>query len=56
MAAPTPNSDSEWLDTVTIEPGTRLTLLAQKYYGNKVFWVYIYMANNKVIANPNQHS
>nr|WP_321522402.1 AAA family ATPase [uncultured Macellibacteroides sp.] len=48
------NSDSEWLDTVVIEPGTRLTLLAQKYYGNKVFWVYIYMANNEVITNPNQ--
>ena len=39
---------------MTIEPGTRLTLLAQKYYGNKVFWVYIYMANNEVIGNPNQ--
>ncbi|MCK9414972.1 MAG: AAA family ATPase, partial [Prolixibacteraceae bacterium] len=53
-AVAAPNSDSEWLDTVVIKPGTRLTLLAQKYYGNKVFWVYIYMANNEVIDNPNQ--
>jgi len=53
-AVAAPDSDSEWLDTVVIKPGTRLTLLAQKYYGNKVFWVYIYMANNEVIDNPNQ--
>lgn len=46
--------ETEWLDTVVVEPGTRLTLLAQKYYGHKSFWVYIYMANNGVIANPNQ--
>lgn len=37
----------------TIEPGSRLTLMAQKYYGNKIFWVYIYMANSDKIKNPN---
>lgn len=42
-----------WLDTVVIEPGTRLTLLSLSYYGNKSFWVYIYMENRDVIENPN---
>lgn len=31
----------------TIEPGKFLTTIAQKYYGNKIFWVYIYRENNK---------
>jgi len=39
--------------TVTMEKGDRLTMLALKYYGNKVFWVYIYAANRKLIPNPN---
>lgn len=38
----------------TIEPGSRLTLMAQKYYGNKIFWVYIYMANSDKIKDPNR--
>lgn len=53
-------------DTVSIEPpvqsalanetikyGSRLTLLARKYYGNKHFWCYIYEENKSHIANPN---
>lgn len=39
--------------TEVMRPGSRLTLLAQKYYGNKAFWVYIYQANKSKIANPN---
>lgn len=38
----------------TIRYGSRLTLLAQKYYGNKHFWCYIYEENKSHIANPNQ--
>ncbi|MDP4278372.1 MAG: HU family DNA-binding protein [Bacteroidota bacterium] len=38
---------------LTIGAGNRLTLLAQKYYGHKVFWVYIYLENKDVITNPN---
>ncbi|MEG1643243.1 MAG: HU family DNA-binding protein [Bacteroidales bacterium] len=41
-------------DTVeeTIERGKFLTTIAQKYYGNKIFWVYIYRENNGRIWNP----
>ena len=41
------------LAKVKMESGSRLTLLAQKYYGNKIFWVYIYDYNkNKIGSNP----
>lgn len=36
-----------------MKPGSRLTLLAQKHYGNKAFWVYIYQANKAKINDPN---
>lgn len=44
----------EVFKVVRLERGKRLTLLAQEYYGNKVFWVYIYEANKDHIANPNK--
>jgi hypothetical protein len=38
---------------VKLERGSRLTLLALKYYGNKMFWVYIYDFNKgKIGSNP----
>jgi hypothetical protein len=27
--------------------------MSLRYYGHKVFWVYIYLANKNVIADPN---
>lgn len=36
----------------TLKSGSRLTLLAEKYYGNKIFWVYIYLDNKDKIKNP----
>ena len=36
----------------TIERGKYLTTIAQKYYGDKVFWVYIYRENSGRIWNP----
>lgn len=41
------------LAKVKIEPGNRLTLLSQQYYGSKIFWVYIYEHNKEVIKDPN---
>lgn len=38
---------------VTVKAGDRLTLLSEKYYGHKVFWVYIYLENKAKIADPN---
>jgi len=37
---------------ITIHPGERLMTLAEKYYGHKSFWVYIYLDNKDVINNP----
>ena len=50
----TSSSSNNVLATVKIEPGQRLTLIAEKYYGQKVFWVYIYEYNKtKIGSNPN---
>lgn len=38
---------------VKIEPGSRLTLISLKYYGSKLFWVYLYEYNRAVITEPN---
>ena len=37
---------------IEMKPGSRLTLLALKNYGNKIFWVYIYLYNKSKIDNP----
>jgi nucleoid DNA-binding protein/Asp-tRNA(Asn)/Glu-tRNA(Gln) amidotransferase C subunit len=47
-----PRTYKEKLATETFTVGSRLTLMALKYYGNKLFWVYIYEANKDKIANP----
>lgn len=44
---------SDVLAEVPIKAGDRLTTLAKKYYGHKLFWVYIYQYNKDRIANPN---
>jgi len=41
------------MDTVVIQTGDRLTLISLKYYGHKIFWVYLYLANKESIPNPN---
>ncbi|MDR1644352.1 MAG: HU family DNA-binding protein [Tannerellaceae bacterium] len=38
--------------TVRVERGDRLNLFALKYYGNKVFWVYIYQHNQSKLTDP----
>ncbi len=49
-------SYNEILATERMVAGSRLTTFAKKYYGNAVFWVYIYEANKSKIANPNKVS
>ncbi len=49
---PTKYKSGKNIATEVMKPGSRLTLLAKKYYGNKAFWVYIYQANKSKIANP----
>jgi hypothetical protein len=46
-------SQDSIITTEMMEAGSRLTRIALKYYGNKVFWVYLYKANTYVISNPN---
>jgi nucleoid DNA-binding protein/nucleoid-associated protein YgaU len=38
---------------VVLTAGNRLTLISLEYYGNKQFWVYIYLYNTDIIRNPN---
>lgn len=42
----------EYLGSERIKPGSRLTIISKRYYGNKIFWVYIYEANKDHIPNP----
>lgn len=42
--------------TITIERGERLTLISLREYGDKAFWVYLYLANKEVIDDPNNVS
>lgn len=46
-------SSGKPLAVVKIEPGSRLTLISLKYYGNKIFWVYLYEHNKSRIQDPN---
>ena len=43
----------EPVEKVVIKRGDRLTNIALKHYGHKLFWVYIYQRNEALIADPN---
>lgn len=47
------NSQFEILRTEVLTDGSRLSWLSRKYYGEPDFWVYIYLANENNIADPN---
>ncbi|MDR1202449.1 MAG: HU family DNA-binding protein [Tannerellaceae bacterium] len=49
-----PTTDSNVIANVQIKRGDRLNLIALEYYGNKLFWVYIYEHNKSKITNPNR--
>ncbi len=44
---------TEFIDTVTLNEGSRLTWISFKQYGHKDYWVYIYEANRDIVKNPN---
>ncbi|MDE6416643.1 MAG: hypothetical protein K2K68_06430 [Duncaniella sp.] len=48
-AAPAPSSPV----TDKVKAGYLMPKMAQKHYGNQVFWVYIYEENKTKISNPN---
>lgn len=49
-----PRNYTDFIATETVGKGSRLTWIAYKYYGNKIFWVYLYEANRQVVSGPNQ--
>lgn len=51
--APYVKPEPKPLGQVRIKHGDRLTVIALEYYGNKLFWVYIYQHNKAVIKDPN---
>ena len=51
-----PRDYTEFITSVTMNRGNTLVKLAEKYYGHKIFWVYIYEANKNKIADPDKIS
>lgn len=49
-----PREYTEFIAEVRVPDGGRLTLISQKYYGHKDFWVYIYEANKEKFQNPDK--
>lgn len=50
VVAPAPKAVEEIY--ITIKKGDRLADYAREHYGNKKFWIYIYLANEEKISNP----
>jgi nucleoid-associated protein YgaU len=46
---PVPTAGSK---QVTVTAGQRLTSIALDEYGDKAFWIYIYMENKSILSNP----
>ena len=42
------------LKTEEITEGSRLAWISKKYYGDKVYWPYLYMANKDRLTNPSE--
>ncbi|MCM1163568.1 MAG: HU family DNA-binding protein [Muribaculaceae bacterium] len=51
---PEPKAAPAEIKKDTVRAGYLLVNMAKKYYGDKVFWVYIYEENKAKIKNPNQ--
>ena len=47
-----PETVKKVIDVVNLERGSWLALISLKYYGNKIFWVYLYDFNKERIKNP----
>lgn len=50
---PVATSPKKEIGVVKIASGDRLTLISLKYYGHKIFWVYLYEYNKDAIKDPN---
>lgn len=43
----------ERLEKVVVQEGKTLRLIAEEKFGNREFWVYIYLKNKDKMKNPN---
>ena len=48
----TPRIYEEFLASEKVVPGSRLTRIAERHYGVKLFWVFVYEANKEKIPDP----
>ena len=51
--APSPSHSRE-SEKVQLAKGETLRILAEKLFGNREFWVYIYLENRESISDPNR--
>jgi len=49
-----PRVYEEFIATEEVIPGSRLTRIAERHYGVKEFWVYIYEANQDLFSSPDE--
>ena len=50
-------ADSKYPELITTEPmheASRLTWMAKRYYGAKIYWPYLFDANRDVISDANR--
>lgn len=50
---PTPAPEKD-IETVRLGKGETLRILAERLFGNREFWVYIYLENKHIIPDPNR--
>ena len=54
--APKGNEYTAFLGTEKLKAGSRLAQVSRRWYGETIFWIYIYEANKDKIDNPQQVS
>ena len=53
LLLPTPAPEKD-IETVRLGKGETLRILAERLFGNREFWVYIYLENKHIIPDPNR--
>jgi nucleoid DNA-binding protein/nucleoid-associated protein YgaU len=48
----TPREYKDFISSEKVIPGSRLTRIAERHYGVKLFWIFIYEANREKIPDP----
>ncbi|QRX64351.1 hypothetical protein JS578_03610 [Dysgonomonadaceae bacterium zrk40] len=53
-ALPPAPAPEKKIETVRLGKGETLRILAERLFGNREFWVYIYLENKHIIPDPNR--